>query len=203
MIVRLAHSPQAAFSMHELRIPLPLVTLLAVCALLATGVSSAGAASKSASGTTPCWRLVLNDEYDGHIDGRYQLHCYKEAIRHLPEDSVIYGAARNDLIRAMTLAVAAEQKKGVKVTNTTVLPAEDNSRDLQGHKKKKGFLAAIADKIGPGNASSIPLPLLILAGLGLLLVAAAGASFAARWISARRANQPRPATSPPTPPRRK
>lgn len=201
MIVRLAHSPQAAFSMHGFRIP-TLLTLLAVCAFLAAGVSSAGAASTSASGRTPCWRLVLNDEYDGHIDGRYQLHCYKEAIRHLPEDSVIYGAARNDLIRAMTLAVASLEKKGVKVNNTTVLPAEDSSRDLQGHKKKKGFLAAIADKIGPGNASSIPLPLLILAGLGLLLVAAAGASFMARWISSRR-NQPRPATSPPTPPRRK
>jgi hypothetical protein len=201
MIVRLAHSPQALFSMRRLLRPLPLATLLAVCASLAVGVAHANASSK-ASGTTPCWRLVLNDEYDGHIDGRYQLHCYKDAIRHLPEDSVIYGSARNDIIRAMTLAVASLQKKGVKVTNATVLPPEDGSRDLQGHKRKKGFLAAIADKIGPGNASSIPLPLLILAGLGLLLVAAAGASFAARWISARRANQTRPATSPPTPPRR-
>lgn len=187
--------------MHKPRIPLPLATLLAVCTLLAFGAANAKAASKGH--TTPCWRLVLNDEYDGHIDGRYALHCYKDAIRHLPEDSVIYGSARNDLIRAMTQAVASLKRKGVKVNKNTVLPAEDGSRDLQGHKRKKGLLAAIADKIGPGNASSIPLPLLILAGLGLLLVAAAGASFAARWISARRANQPRPATSPPTPPRRK
>jgi hypothetical protein len=187
--------------MHELRIPLPLVTLLAVCTFLAVGVANAGATSK-ASGTTPCWRLVLNDEYDGHIDGKYPVRCYKGAINHLPEDSVIYGAARNDLIRAMTQAIASLKKKGVKVNNNTVLPAEDSSRDLQGHKRKKGFLAAIADKIGPGNASSIPLPLLILAGLGLLLVAAAGASFAARRIAARRASHPRPATSPPTPRRK-
>jgi hypothetical protein len=183
------------------RTPLRLVTLLAVCAFFAVFAANAGAA-KSASHTTPCWRLVLNDEYDGHIDGRYPVHCYKDAIRHLPEDSVIYGSARNDLIRSMTQAITSLQKKGVKVNKNTVLPAEDGSRDLQGHKRKKGFLAAIADKIGPGNASSIPLPLLILAGLGLLLVAAAGASFAARWISARRANQPRPATSPPTPRRK-
>ena len=189
--------------MHQPRIQLPLVTLLAVCALLAAATGSASAASKSATGTTPCWRLVLNDEYpDGQINGRYPLHCYKQAIAHLPQDSLIYGQLKQDITRAMLAAEARLTSKGVKVKNSTVLPGEDTSRDLQGHKKKKGIIAAIADKIGPGNASSIPLPLLILAGLGLLLVAAAGASFAARWISARR-NQPRPATSPPTPPRRK
>ena len=184
--------------MRKLRIPLPLVTLLAVCASLAAGAPNAGAANKT-TGKTPCWRLVLNDEYDGHIDGRYPVRCYKAAINHLPEDSLIYGQLKQDITRAMLVASAALEKKGVKVNDDTVLPAEDSSRDLQGHKKKKGFIAVIADKIGPGNASSIPLPLLILAGLGLLLVAAAGASFAARWISQRRANRPRPATSPPTP----
>lgn len=202
MIVTLAHSPQAAYSMHELRIPLSLVTLLAVCAFLAAGTGNAKAASKAASGRTPCWRLVLNDEYDGHIDGRYQLHCYKEAINHLPGDSLIYGQLKQDITRAMLAAEAKLTSKGVKVNKNTVLPAEDGSRDLQGHKRKKGLLAAIADKIGPGNASSIPLPLLILAGLGLLLVAAAGASFAARWISSRRGGNPPPATSPPSPRRK-
>ncbi|HZC28097.1 MAG TPA: hypothetical protein VE269_00010 [Gaiellaceae bacterium] len=186
--------------MRNLCPSLPLAALLAVCAALVVGAASAGAARK-ASGTTPCWRLVLNDEYDGHIDGRYPVHCYKDAISHLPEDSLIYGQLKQDITRAMLNAIGSLKKKGVKVNNNTVLPSEDSSRDLQSHKKKKGFIAAIADKIGPGNASSIPLPLLILAGLGLLLVAAAGASFAARWLSARR-NQPRPATSPPTPRRK-
>jgi hypothetical protein len=186
--------------MHKIRISLPLVALLAVCALLAVGVGSAKAAAKG-TGTTPCWRLVLNDEYDGHIDGIYSVRCYKAAINHLPEDSLIYGQLKQDITRAMLNAIAALKKKGVKITDATMLPSEDGSRGLQGRKKKKGFFAAIADKIGPGNASSIPLPLLILAGLGLLLIAAAGASFMARWIAARR-SQPRPATSPPSPRRK-
>jgi hypothetical protein len=183
--------------MPKVRISLLLAALLGASVFLGLGVGNA----RAAHGTTPCWQLVLNDEYDGHIDGTYPVHCYKEAIRHLPEDSVIYGAARDDLIRAMSQAIASLKAKGVRVTDNTMLPAEDGSRGLQGHKRKKGFLAAIADKIGPGNASSIPLPLLILAGLGLLLVAAAGASFAARWIAARRAH-PSPATSPPGPRRK-
>ena len=187
--------------MHKLRISLPLVALLAVCASLAVGVGSAQG-SNNATGTTPCWRLVLNDEYDGHIDGIYSVRCYKAAINHLPEDSLIYGQLKQDITRAMLNAIADLKKKGVKVTDKTMLPAEDGSRGLQGRKKKKGIIAAIADKIGPGNASSIPLPLLILAGLGLLLVAAAGASFTARWIAARRASHPRPATSPPAPRRK-
>jgi hypothetical protein len=179
--------------MPRLRIPLLLATLVGALTVLATGLASADAASKSRS---PCWQLVLNDEYDGHIDGTYPVHCYKQAIAHLPQDSLIYGQLKQDITAAMLKSIAALQKKGVKVTAATPLPPEEQSRDLQQHKKKKGFLAVIADKIGPGNASSIPLPLLILAGLGLLLIAAAGASFAARWIAARR-SPPAPATSPP------
>jgi hypothetical protein len=180
--------------MPKLRAPLLFAVLAAALGLLVVGVGSAAAAPR-----TPCWQLLLNDEYDGHVDGTYPVGCYKAAIAHLPEDSLIYGSTRNDLIRAMTQAIATMKKKGVPVTNATPVPPEDESRGLQEHKKKKGFIAVIADKIGPGNASSIPLPLLILAGLGLLLVAAAGASFAARWIAARR-SQPSPATSPPAPP---
>ena len=185
--------------MHKLRIPLPLVTLLAICAFLAVGTGTAKAASKG-TGTTPCWRLVLNDEYDGHIDNTYPVHCYRDAIDNLPGDSLIYGRFKGDLDQAMTAAIADLRAKGIRVGPNTKLRAETPSRRLEGqHKRRKGIFAAIADKIGPGNASSIPVPLLVLGGLGILLVVAAGASFAARWIAARRA-QPSPATSPATPP---
>jgi hypothetical protein len=187
--------------MPKLRLTLPLTAVLAVLVVLAGGTGGAAAASK---GKAPCWKAVLQDEYVPPISGNYQLHCYKDAIRHLPQDSLIYGAARQDIINAMNSAVRRLRAKGVKVGPHTVLPGQKGpgSRTLQGHKRKKGWLAAIADKIGPGNASSIPLPLLILAGLGLLLVAAAGASFTARWIAARRNAPPHPATSPPTPRRK-
>jgi hypothetical protein len=180
--------------MPRLRISLLVAALVGTAAFFAVGVGSAAAHPK-----TPCWQLLLLDEYDGHIDGTYSVGCYRAAIAHLPEDSLIYGSTRDDLIRAMTQQIAKMKAKGEKVTNATPVPPQDEPRNLQQSKKKKGFLAVIADHIGPGNASSIPLPLLILAGLGLLLVAAAGASVAARWIAARR-SPPGPATSPPGPP---
>lgn len=181
--------------MSQLRLPLLLAAFLGAAAVLTVGVGSAAAKPK-----TPCWQLLLNDEYDGHIDGTYPVGCYRAAIAHLPQDSLIYGRLKQDITQAMLRATAAMKKRGVKVTATTPVQPDDASRGLQQEKKKKkGLLAVIADKIGPGNASSIPLPLLILAGLGLLLIAAAGASFATRWIAARR-SQPSPATSPPGPP---
>jgi hypothetical protein len=57
---------------------------------------------------------------------------------------------------------------------------------------------SLFDKVLPRatGAESVPLPLLVLAGLALLLLAAAGVSFAARWFQARRVA----AGSPPGPP---
>jgi len=43
------------------------------------------------------------------------------------------------------------------------------------------------NKVGPRNADSIPLPLIILAGLALLLIAAGGAGLVSRRLRARRA----------------
>ena len=59
-------------------------------------------------------------------------------------------------------------------------------------KKDTGFLGSFFDTFGPKNASSIPLPLIILAAVALLLLAAGAASFVARRIQQRRIDPPRP-----------
>jgi hypothetical protein len=196
MTARLVASPAALFTMPKTRALLPILVFAAALAALSFGVGTAAAKKKPA-----CWKVLQNDAYDGRIDKTYPVHCYHEAIQHIPEDSLIYGALKNDINRALLSAVADLRRKGVKVGPNTMLRGEGDSRTTQGRKHDKGLLAAISDKIGPGNGSSIPLPLLVLAGLGLLLIAAAGASFMARWVAARRA-QPQPATSPPTPRRK-
>ena len=61
---------------------------------------------------------------------------------------------------------------------------------------REGFLTRAIDSIGPSNASSIPLPLLVLGGVALLLLAAGAASFLARRIQSRRV-QVAPAPAPP------
>src|ERR671924_350462 len=61
----------------------------------------------------------------------------------------------------------------------------------------KGLISRLIDKIGPSNADSVPLPLLVLAGIAFLLLAAAGGSFVARRIQARRVMPaPAPAEGP-------
>ena len=48
------------------------------------------------------------------------------------------------------------------------------------------------DKLGPKNADSIPVPLLVLGSIALLLMGAAGVSYLARYLQARRLNVPEP-----------
>src|SRR5919204_1549638 len=67
-----------------------LVTAAAFFAVLAIGVSPASAA-------TPCWKTLLNDWYDGHIDHYYPSRCYQQAIDHVPQDVQIYGNIAEDL----------------------------------------------------------------------------------------------------------
>jgi len=160
------------------------------------GAGSVSAASTSAKGKVPCWKTLLNDEWDGRIDGTYPVSCYREALKHLPEDVLVYGQAKDDLNRALMGAVLANNNEPPPPDQ--MIPGE--SSGSQSSKKDEGFLQRLANKLGPGNATSIPLPLLILAGVGLLLVAAAGASVAARKIQARRTQ---PATVPPAPPNRR
>ncbi|HXY86246.1 MAG TPA: hypothetical protein VEH52_12270 [Gaiellaceae bacterium] len=181
----------AGFTMPRFLKSVALV-LAALAAVLAFGVARAGA-------TAPCWELLLNDEYDGHIDHTYPLHCYTEALAHLHPDIQIYGSYYDDIHRAMEAAILAyhNQNGPGDPPPDTPVPAQ---RSLQTH-SDKGFIQSVASDLGPGNATSIPLPLLILAGLGLLLIAAAGASYGARRLQARRAGgNPRPAHSPATPP---
>ena len=58
----------------------------------------------------------------------------------------------------------------------------------------QGLLGDVAKAIGPGNAQSIPLPLLVLGGLALLLLLTAAATWLARRLQARRVT-PAPAVA--------
>jgi hypothetical protein len=159
-------------------IKLSLIAVAAVLSTLALGVAPAAA-------KTPCWKTLFLDYSDGRIDKTYPVHCYREAIKHLGEDQLVYGSAADDIHRALQAAIASMKNPGggPPDANAPVGP--------QGHDKSakhhRGVFGWLADRLGPGGADSIPLPLLVFAILGLLLIAAAGASFFARRIQARRA----------------
>ena len=159
--------------------------VLAVLVALALGVRSAPAA-------TPCWKTLINDWYDGRIDNIYPQHCYKDAIKHLPADVEIYSNARSDIERALLAA-----KLGKK--------APPNASGGQGKGKGKGkggeirgetkggetpLTGRLIDKLGPSKADSAPIPLLVLGGLALLLMAAGGSGVLWRRIQAKRLPPP-------------
>jgi hypothetical protein len=174
-----------------------LILLLAVAAVFAAAGTVAPPATAAQA---PCWKVLLNDWYDGRIDGTYPVHCYREAIRNLPDDVDAYTEAREDIQRAL---LAAMRNSGGNLQDDDLVPPEpvENSgrdgalRDSDGDgipDDDTGATAAQGDDDGligffrPSNADEIPLPLLLLAGLAVLLLAAASAGFVTRKLQARR-----------------
>jgi hypothetical protein len=176
---------------------LSLLALLALAA--AAGTLSIGAAPAAAK--QPCWQVLFVDWADGRIDKTYPVHCYRQAIKHLQEDTLIYGTASQDINRALMAAMTKMQKDDeTPITGSTpVPPGPGASSGGGGSNHDEGFFDRMVHAIGPTSADSVPLPLLILAGLAMLLLAAAAASLIARRIQARKA---RPATVPQPPDRR-
>jgi hypothetical protein len=165
--------------------------ILAVLVLALTAATAV--APSSAEAAAPCWKRLLNDWYDGRIDKAYPVKCYREAIRNLPEDVEAYSSAHDDLTRAL---LSAARNSGGTLDPNDLVPAGAAGRrpDVPEPGEEDSFAGAFGGDDGdgplgffaPSNADSIPIPLLVLAGLALLLLAAAGASFIARRIQERR-----------------
>jgi hypothetical protein len=105
-----------------------------------------------------------------------------------------YSSAREDILRALQSAKTRAKKAGHVVgPNSLIPPAAGGTGGKGGSgpsatdaKQRKG-IAKVADKLNPGSASSLPVPLLVLGGLALLLVAAGGAGLVVKRVQARRA----------------
>jgi hypothetical protein len=145
-----------------------------------------------------CSKALIHDWYvDGRVDKTYPVHCYREALRQIPEDQIIYGTLRQDLTRALQSAI--RQHGGHVTPDTLVLPLGGSSNDGGpnggGATGSGGVFHWLAQKLGPSTADSIPIPLLILGGLAFALMAAAGVSLLARRMQARRAAPDPPQTA--------
>jgi hypothetical protein len=77
---------------------------------------------------------------------------------------------------------AVTPRRGGGATNPLRNPSQAN----QAADPPRGLFKETFDKVGPRNADSIPLPLIILAGLAFLLVAAGGAGLVSRRLRARK-----------------
>ncbi len=154
--------------------------VVAACAALAVSAPAAPAATA----VTPCWKLLLNDWYDGAINNVYPVPCYKQAIDHLPTDVDVYSSAREDIQRALQTAIAKQRQSGTTVTHVEPAPPVTNKTPTNATTTgttpatttttttttKKGPISSAIKDITPGGADSFPLPLLILGLLAILLV---------------------------------
>jgi len=155
-----------------------------------------------AAAATPCWKALLNDWYDGRIDNTYPLHCYSDALKHLPADVQTYSSAHDDILRALQNAKADLRRNGTKITpNTPVPPAgkpakgsgngknstttSPTTTQPPGRKHPGGGLPSAVDKVNHSSPSSVPLPLIVLGALALLLIAAGGIGLLAKRRQSR------------------
>jgi hypothetical protein len=164
-----------------------LVVVAAFLAVLAAA-SPAGAAES-------CGRQVIDDWYDnGRVDGTYALHCYDDAIEILPRDVRDYSSAKDDIQRALQ---ARKRGEPAPPAGSDPTPGDDPSTDTTGTDTTatSGTPSSGGSNDPPTeatagmdteSASSVPIPLLILAGLALLLVAAGSAGYVIRRVQARR-----------------
>jgi hypothetical protein len=158
---------------HRFRRALPALLVLAASAVVALAVASpAGAA-------TPCGKKVLGDWFDnGRIDRLYPLNCYEEAIDAIPPDLRDYADAEDVITRALQAALHGNLAPG----GSDPTPG-DGSRAGSGSGNGAGGDGTTAqgapavDTSGPG---SVPIPLLVLGGMSIALLAACGLGYLSR-----------------------
>jgi hypothetical protein len=187
--------------------------------VVAAGVLLFGVAPASAA--DPCWQQVINDWADNsRVDRRYEIHCYREALRRLPEDMRAYSTAPDDIARAMREEIRRRQQESAPPPETeeeVAPPTSSGGMGTPARPKKKekqedgampyvgglpesessgsdGVFAKTLDEIGPSNASSFPVPLLVLGGLTGLLLLAGGVGYLAKRGALHRSRPRSPST---------
>jgi hypothetical protein len=164
--------------------------------LITSFVAALFALAPTAATAATCWKELVNDYWaDNRVDRTYPIACYREAMEKLPRDVQEYSDAQDDLRRALLAAIRDERDSGGGFTgggktgapsfedDPTVSPGVASSDDDEA---SPGFVTEVLEKLGPKNADSIPVPLLVLGSIALLLIGAAGVSQLAKYVQARR-----------------
>ena len=144
-----------------------------------------------------CGRQVIDDWYDdGRVDGTYALHCYDDAIEILPRDVRDYSSAKEDIERALQAKLRNEPAPAARTDpspDDAPPPGETTETDTTGTPPggpNDRPTDTVANPPLGDSASSVPLPLLILAGLALLLVAGGSAGYLIRRYQNRQIPPP-------------
>ncbi len=169
--------------------------LLSIALVALVALTTLAAAPGASAKAKTCGEKVVDDWYgDGRVDEIFPTHCYLDAIRSLPVDVKDYSNAEEDIRRA--LAYARQHKPdpgpaGGPAPTATGPVAEPPTTTTGGPgSDTTGSDTVAAPGVDTSGPSSVPIPLLILGGLALLLLAAGGAGYLSRRAQARRNGGP-------------
>jgi hypothetical protein len=156
---------------------LPTVTSLLV--LLAAVVSGLAVTGTAAAKGTKCGQQSVADWFDnGRIDRLYPLHCYEEAIDAIPKDIRDYADAADVINRALQAALNGKLDQG----GPDPSPGKDRNVGPGGSNKDENGEGGqqASGPIDTSGPSSVPIPLLVLGGISLALLAAGGYGYWSR-----------------------
>lgn len=176
--------------------PRLLRTFVAVLALALSGFAALSTASP-AGAATECGKKVLADWFDnGRIDRLYPLNCYEEAIDAIPDDLRDYADAEEVITRALQAALSGKLAPG----GADPTPNDDDptgpganggsGSDGSGGGGDSGGNPQAAPDVDTSGPSSVPIPLLVLGGMSLALLAAGGLGYLSRRRNAANAGTP-------------
>jgi hypothetical protein len=142
--------------------------LVAFAAASLFGVPTAGAAN--------CGTAVLKDWADGRLDHAYPVKCYQDALDAMPEDMRSYTSAPDDIKRALLARVRASRTHHGELRG--------RSRHVTAAPRTTAREALSAAGVTT-RATGIPLPLIVIAAVGLVLLLAGSAGLFGRFRAAR------------------
>jgi hypothetical protein len=196
--------------------PRNIVVSLLLAALALTLGLAVAATPASAKSKPPCWKTLINDWYDGRIDGTYPIHCYREALQHLPTDVETYSSAREDIKQALQQRITQGTKGGGTTTTTGGSSGGGTSGGGQsgggtsgggdGGQSAGGPVGDVFNATKPKSADSVPVPLIVLGAVAFALMALGAAGFISRRMRTRRVQLASAAATPPAsgkPPQRR
>jgi hypothetical protein len=133
--------------------------------LLAALVAALALSSGAASAAPPCADAILADWLDNsRIDRLYDLPCYEAAIDAIPHDIRDYTDAADVIARAF------QSVSGRRL----------EERQLQGPSPTDPPPPGVVPGVDASASTSVPLPLLVLGGMSVMLLAAGGFAYVAR-----------------------
>ena len=179
----------------------PAAITLALLVLVAGLAATAALPSSAAAAGKPCWERVIDDWLDnGTIDKQYKAACYQQALKRVPEDLRDYSNITDAISAALSASLRGDSGNGNGNDSSSGGGGGSSSGSGNSDAGKSRVPQAVPSQsiydkgihsLGTTKASSIPIPLLVLAALGALLLVSAGGLAASKRLKARRPSPPR------------